>query len=110
MRTTTRVVCAGVGSCLLGAAVAAAQSSKGPARGPFQFTPLAASAQCVDAAPPPAPAGGGAGTYPNEQPFVLPEGYTQTVFAREGDGGTTDNWDMNTLNETGPHAGRFSIA
>ena len=64
-------------------------------------------AQCVDAAPPPAPAGGGAGTYPNEQPFVLPAGYTQTVFAREGDGGTTDNWDMNTLNETGPHAGRF---
>ena len=29
------------------------------------------------------------------------------MFAREGDGGTTDNWDMNTLNETGPHAGRF---
>ncbi len=37
----------------------------------------------------------------------LPAGYTQRVVAREGDGGTTDNWDMNTLNETGPSAGRF---
>jgi uncharacterized protein len=70
----------------------------GPARGSFQFTPLAASAACIP---------GGAGTFPNEQPFVLPPGYVQTVIAREGDGGSTDNWDMNTLNETGAHAGRF---
>ena len=27
--------------------------------------------------------------------------------AREGDGGTIDNWDMQTVNETGAHAGRF---
>jgi hypothetical protein len=81
-------------SCCALATVAAA----GPARGPFQFEPLAASALCV---------AGGAGTFPNEQPFVLPPGYVQTVVAREGDGGAPDQWDMNTLNETGPLAGRF---
>jgi secreted PhoX family phosphatase len=62
------------------------------------FVPLGPSAPCY---------AGGAGAYPNEQPFILPPGYTQHVFAREGDGGTTDNWDMNVLNETGPHAGRY---
>jgi hypothetical protein len=31
----------------------------------------------------------------------------QTVVAREGDGGTIDNWDMHTLNETGARAGRL---
>ena len=68
--------------------------------GPFQFTPLPSSAACVP---------GGAGTFPTEQPFLLPEGFAQTVIAREGDGGTIDNWDMNTLNESGPHAGRFLL-
>ena len=67
-------------------------------RGPFRFQPLATSAPCVP---------GGVGVFPNEQPFVLPPGFEQTVIAREGDGGTTDNWDMNVLNETGPRAGRF---
>jgi len=65
---------------------------------PFQFEPLASSAACTI---------GGAGAFPLEQPFVLPPGFQQTIIAREGDGGSTDNWDMNTLNETGPHAGRF---
>jgi hypothetical protein len=69
-----------------------------PTSGPFQFTPLPSSAACGP---------GGAGTFPNEQPFLLPPGYVQTVVAREGDGGTSDQWDMHTLNETGPHAGRF---
>ncbi len=64
------------------------------AGGPFQFTPLPASAACVP---------GGTG----ETPLLLPPGYVQTVVAREGDGGAGDQWDMNTLNETGPHAGRF---
>jgi len=82
-------------ACVAGAAGIGARQ---PAGGPFQFTPLPASAACVP---------GGAGTFPNEQPFLLPEGYAQTVIAREGDGGTIDNWDMNTLNETGPHAGRY---
>jgi len=60
--------------------------------GQFRFTPLPASAACGPS---------------TEQPFVLPTGYTQTVIAREGDGGTTDLWDMNTQNETGPNAGQF---
>jgi hypothetical protein len=91
-------------SAVLGAfAVSAAVMQLGaqggsPGRGPFQFQPLASSAACVI---------GGAGAPGAEQPFILPTGFVQTVIAREGDGGTTDNWDMNTLNETGPHAGRF---
>jgi len=64
----------------------------------FRFTPLPASAACVP---------GGAGVFPEEQPFLLPSGFEQVVIARELDGGSTDNWDMNTLNESGPHAGRF---
>jgi hypothetical protein len=60
--------------------------------GQFRFTPLPASAACGPS---------------TEQPFVLPAGYAQTVFAREGDGGTVDLWDMATQNETGPETGRF---
>lgn len=88
------VVCAA--ACLVGGSALAHQ--EGPAHGPFQFTPLPSSAPCVP---------GGAGTFPAEQPFLLPPGYAQTVIAREGDGGTIDQWDMNTLNETGRDAGRF---
>lgn len=64
----------------------------------FEFVGLPASTPCT---------AGGAGAFPNEQPFVLPAGYVQRVIAREGDGGATDIWDMNTVNETGPSAGRF---
>jgi len=60
--------------------------------GQFDFTPLSASATCGPS---------------TEQPFALPAGFTQTVFAREGDGNTLDLWDMATQNETGPEAGRF---
>jgi hypothetical protein len=72
----------------------ATQSPDAPQGGPFQFTPLPASAICVP---------GGTG----EQPFIIPPGFVQLVVAREGDGGAPDQWDMNTLNETGPHPGRF---
>ena len=92
-----RLACA-ASLILVSGSLAVAQGSNSPTKGPFQFTPVPASAACVP---------GGAGTYLNEQPFILPEGYTQTVIARQGDGGTIDNWDMNTLNERGPHAGRF---
>jgi hypothetical protein len=44
---------------------------------------------------------------PNEQPFLLPPNFEQVVVAREADGGAPDQWDMNTLNETGRQAGRF---
>src|SRR3954451_14963955 len=83
------------GSCFaLGISTALAQTDSSAVSGPFQFQPLPASVPCT------------AGK-PDDEQFLLPPGYTQTVFAREGDGGSTDEWDQNTLNETGPQAGRF---
>lgn len=82
-----------------GALLAASARTGGSAvRNAFDFEPLPASAACVP---------GGAGTFPNEEPFILPAGFIQTVVAREGDGGSIERFDMLTLNETGPHAGRY---
>ena len=86
VNTTTAV-------CLAAGGLSVAQEQEGVTSGPFQFSPLPASAACVP---------GGAGTFPAEQPFLLPSGFVQTVVARQGDGGTIDNWDMHTLNESGP--------
>ena len=74
--------------------VLAQQSRDSATRGPFQFEPLPTSAACT------------AGQ-PEDAQFLLPPGFDQMVFAREGDGGSTDEWDQNTLNETGPFVGRF---
>jgi hypothetical protein len=82
---------------MAGGAILADDDDRRAARS-FRFTPLPTSASCVP---------GGAGTFPNEQPFLLPPGFEQVVIAREGDGGAPDQWDMNTLNETGRDAGRF---
>jgi secreted PhoX family phosphatase len=46
------------------------------------------------------------------QPFVIPEGYTQQLLVDETTldiygGGIDDLTDMNTVNETGPKAGRY---
>jgi uncharacterized protein len=60
--------------------------------GGFKFTPLLASAPCGPS---------------TEQAFLLPAGYEQLVVAREGEAGMRDLFDMHTLNETGPQAGRF---
>jgi hypothetical protein len=87
-------------SCLaggLGAALLlplAGIASAAPTTGQFQFEPLPASSPCT-------PGGNPA------QQIVLPPGFVQTEIAREGQGGTRDLWDMNTVNETGPDAGRF---
>jgi len=97
MKVTTRLVSMTSVTVLTAGALSLAQQ-EGVTSGAFQFSPLPVSAACVP---------GGAGTFPAEQPFLLPEGFVQTVVAREGDGGTIDNWDMHTLNETGPQAGRF---
>jgi hypothetical protein len=96
MRSLIRA--SGVVTICLAAATASGQSGDGVTRGPFQFQPLASSAACDT---------GGSGSFPAETPLVLPPGYVQVVLAREGDGGTLSNWDMNTLNETGADAGRF---
>ena len=95
MSIRTPVVCLVVGWCVaLCLATVLAQTGSSATGGPFQFEPLPTSAPCT------------AGQPENAQ-FLLPPGYVQTVFAREGDGGSTDEWDQNTLNETGPQAGRF---
>lgn len=71
-----------------------------------KFEGLANQAQCV--APPATTAG-----FATYQPFVLPDGYSQRIFATQiGDftpvaGSGSDLPDMNTLNETGPHAGQY---
>jgi hypothetical protein len=77
------------------------------AAGQFEdFTPISGSAACV--APPSTI--GGFGTY---QPFLLPEGHSQTILATQiGDFGPVagtgaDLPDMLVLNETGPQAGRY---
>lgn len=94
-KMTKRRVRGGLVAGLLAALAAVlAAGSYGAGSGQFQFEPLAASTPCTD--------GGDAA-----QPFALPSGYVQTVFAAEGDAGTIDLWDMNTQNETGPHAGRY---
>lgn len=70
------------------------------------FTPIPGSAACVA---PPATLGGFA-TY---QPFLLPDGYSQSILATQiADfgpvaGTSGDLPDMVTLNETGPQAGRY---
>jgi hypothetical protein len=70
--------------------------------GEFEFEPLAASAVCRTPT-----------TDPGYQPFDLPAGYEQTITATELEdfvpvAGSSGNLpDMVTLNENGPHAGRF---
>jgi hypothetical protein len=70
------------------------------------FDPLVASASCV--APPSTQAG-----FATYEPFVLAAGYAQRIIADEISdfspvAGTGANLpDMNTLNETGPQAGRY---
>jgi hypothetical protein len=64
----------------------------------FNFKPIDASANAVD--------------WDVTAPWKLPKGYTQTVVSDETylniyDGGRDDWHDMNTVNETGPMAGRF---
>ena len=111
--------CAGL-TVLTALSIAACQdqpptSSAGPLPAPTMsastnqfadFEPLANSAACV--APPATLAG-----FDSYQPFVLPAGYRQRILADEvGDflpvaGSGANLPDMNTLNETGPEAGRY---
>ena len=69
-----------------------AMSATGALAESARFSPLPASTAC------------GA---PVDDPFQLPDGYTQSIVAQEGDGGTIDLWDMNTQNENGKDAGRY---
>lgn len=69
--------------------------------GSFRFepiSPLVGAAACLD----PATA--------QSEPFQLPAGFAQTIIGRQSDLATSNaevNFDMLTLNETGPEAGRY---
>ncbi|HMM46679.1 MAG TPA: DUF839 domain-containing protein [Thiobacillaceae bacterium] len=82
------------------AAAFAAQVHAGPTvNGPMGFTPIAGSAYGMEADPSVATA-----------PWVIPEGYTQKIVSDEThlDIYVGNDWnDMNTVNETGPQAGRY---
>lgn len=73
--------------------------------GSFRFegiTPITGDAACLDR--------GAITEDPTDHPFQLPSGYSQTIIARQSDFLTQNpevNFDMLTLNETGPQAGRF---
>jgi hypothetical protein len=73
--------------------------------GSFQFEaiyPVQGDASCLDE--------GLITNDPTDEVFQLPEGYSQQIIARQSDIDTTSlevNFDMLTLNETGPQAGRF---
>src|SRR5687768_16529043 len=72
------------------------------------FTPLSSPASCGVVTPPATLEG-----FVTYQPFILPEGYRQAIITTERDAGLfnlgkgVDNFDMLTLNETGPQAGRY---
>ena len=88
---------------ILASAIAAAISVSGPAISDgnvnsFNFKPIDQSANADDWNP--------------AAPWKLPRGYTQSVVSDETalniyDGGRDDWHDMNTVNETGPRAGRY---
>lgn len=69
--------------------------------GSFRYdpiTPLTGAAACLNP------------SIPTETPLQLPAGFSQTIIGRQSDLATTNaevNFDMLTLNETGPQAGRY---
>ncbi len=85
-------------ACAVSLVIAPAFADEGKHNGHFNFKPLDESANSADWNP--------------AAPWKLPEGYTQYIVSDETalniyDGGRDDWHDMNTVNETGPQAGRF---
>ncbi|TNF36473.1 MAG: DUF839 domain-containing protein [Gammaproteobacteria bacterium] len=88
-------------ACSVAAALAMsanAYAGKNHKTGPFKFEAIAGSAYDAEWNP--------------AQPFLIPEGFKQSVVSDESDlniydGGRDDWHDMNTVNETGRKAGRF---
>ncbi|MCC7091583.1 MAG: DUF839 domain-containing protein, partial [Nitrosomonas sp.] len=70
--------------------------------GPMKFKPLAASAYQQTTSDP---------AILNSEPWVIPKGFTQSIVSDESDLDiypNSNDWnDMNTVNETGKHAGRY---
>jgi hypothetical protein len=81
------------------AAFAAHAHADAVVNGPMSFNPIAASAYGMEADPGIA-----------AEPWVIPEGYVQAIVSDEADLDiyVANDWnDMNTVNETGKHAGRY---
>lgn len=93
---------------LLSVATGLAGAAPASGTGPMAFEPIAGSANYAD---------GVAQAWDVGAPWVLPEGFTQTLLSGEDEsrcrgldiyGGTLDDWhDMNSVNETGAQAGRY---
>ncbi len=69
---------------------------------PPSIVPFTGDAACLD--------NGQIVNDPTNEPFQLPSGWTQKIITYQGDFPTTNtevNFDMLTLNETGPMAGRY---
>ncbi len=69
-------------------------------QGPLAFEPIAGSAYATSTDP----------AILNNAPWIVPQGYTQSIVADETklDIYVGNDWgDMNTVNETGKHAGRY---
>ncbi len=83
------------------AIVASAADADSTVKGPMAFDPIAASAYAELTTNP---------VILNSQPWIIPQGYTQRIVSDENNlniyAGTDWN-DMNTVNETGKHAGRY---
>jgi hypothetical protein len=104
MRRGTGFVGIAVGVVALGTGWAGATTTAGP----IGFEPIAGSANYAD---------GVAQAWDPEAPWVIPDGFTQRLVSGEDGsrcrgidiyGGGLNDWhDMNTVNETGPMAGRF---
>jgi hypothetical protein len=81
------------------AAFAANAHADSAMKGPMSFAPIAGSAYGLEN-----------DADLNTKPYVIPEGYVQSIVADETslDIYVANDWpDMNTVNETGKHAGRY---
>lgn len=81
--------------------VSAAVADSTVVKGPIAFNPIAASAYAELTTDP---------VILNSQPWVIPQGFSQRIVSDENNlniyAGSDWN-DMNTVNETGKHAGRY---
>jgi len=91
----------------IGAAFSAGAIADSGKHGAMAFDPIAGSAYVESTTDP---------LILNSEPWVIPEGYQQAIVSDEsslnvyqnGDGSAASDWpDMNTVNETGKHAGRY---
>jgi len=105
-KTMWLVTFGALGAAALGMGQSALWAGQGSSTGPFGFEPISGSAK------------GDGSDYDASAPWIIPEGFEQYVVSNESDldiytqatigNGNSNDWnDMNTVNETGKHAGRY---